>query len=155
MMTNLAAVLETAGRHAESKKIDPAVFVNARLAPDMFPLARQVQIASDTGKVGAARLAGVAAPSFEDNETTLPELVDVTTDREQNGLQANVVIDRQDAARYGVRIQDIDNALNNAFSQRQISTIYSARNQYRVVLEIDTVFMEAFPDSYDRAATTL
>ena len=71
---------------------------------------------------------------------TLPELVDVTTDREQNGLQANVVIDRQDAARYGVQIQDIDNALNNAFSQRQISTIYSARNQYRVVLEIDPLF---------------
>ena len=71
---------------------------------------------------------------------TLPELVDVTTDREQNGLQANVVIDRQDAARYGVKIQDIDNALNNAFSQRQISTIYSARNQYRVVLEIDPLF---------------
>ena len=71
---------------------------------------------------------------------TLPELVDVTTDREQNGLQANVVIDRQDAARYGVKIQDIDNALNNAFAQRQISTIYSARNQYRVVLEIDPLF---------------
>jgi multidrug efflux pump len=71
---------------------------------------------------------------------TLPELVDVTTDREQNGLQANVVIDRPAAARYGVRIQDIDNALNNAFSQRQISTIYSARNQYRVILEVDPLF---------------
>ncbi len=71
---------------------------------------------------------------------TLPELVDVTTDREQNGLQANVVIDRQAASRYGVRIQDIDNALNNAFAQRQISTIYSERNQYRVILEIDPLF---------------
>jgi hydrophobe/amphiphile efflux-1 (HAE1) family protein len=71
---------------------------------------------------------------------TLPELVDVTTDREQNGLQANVLIDRQDAARYGVKIQDIDNALNNAFAQRQISTIYAARNQYRVVLELDPQF---------------
>jgi multidrug efflux pump subunit AcrB len=50
------------------------------------------------------------------------------------------VIDRQDAARYGVKIQDIDNALNNAFAQRQISTIYSARNQYRVILEIDPLF---------------
>ena len=76
MMANLAAVLESAGRHAESKKIDPSVFVNARLAPDMFPLARQVQIASDSAKLGAARLAGVTAPSFEDNETTLPELVE-------------------------------------------------------------------------------
>ena len=70
----------------------------------------------------------------------LPELVDVTTDREQNGLQANVVIDRPAAARLGVRIQDIDNALNNAFSQRQISTIYSERNQYRVILEVDPRF---------------
>ena len=71
---------------------------------------------------------------------SLPELVDVTTDREQNGLQANVVINRNAAARLGVRIQDIDNALNNAFSQRQISTIYSDRNQYRVILEIDPLF---------------
>ena len=70
----------------------------------------------------------------------LPEVVDVTTDREQNGLQANVVIDRIAAARLGVRIQDIDNALNNAFSQRQVSTIYSERNQYSVILEIDPLF---------------
>ena len=70
----------------------------------------------------------------------LPELVDVTTDREQNGLQVNVVIDRLAASRLGVRIQDIDNALNNAFAQRQISTIYSDRNQYRVVLEVDPQF---------------
>jgi hydrophobe/amphiphile efflux-1 (HAE1) family protein len=70
----------------------------------------------------------------------LPELVDVTTDREQNGLQANVVIDRTAASRLGVRIQDINNALNNAFSQRQISTIYSSRNQYRVILEVDPLF---------------
>jgi hydrophobe/amphiphile efflux-1 (HAE1) family protein len=70
----------------------------------------------------------------------LKELVDVSTDREQNGLQANVVIDRVAAARMGVRIQDIDNALNNAFAQRQISTIYSERNQYRVVLEVDPRF---------------
>jgi hydrophobe/amphiphile efflux-1 (HAE1) family protein len=70
----------------------------------------------------------------------LPELADVTTDREQNGLQANVVIDRLATSRLGVRIQDIDNALNNAFAQRQISTIYSDRNQYRVVLEVDPAF---------------
>ena len=70
----------------------------------------------------------------------LPELVDVTTDREQNGLQANVIIDRPAASRYGVKIQDIDNALNNAFAQRQISTIYSERNQYRVILETDPLF---------------
>jgi multidrug efflux pump len=71
---------------------------------------------------------------------SLPELTDVTTDREQNGLQANVVIDRLAASRLGVRIQDIDNALNNAFAQRQVSTIYSERNQYRVILEVDPLF---------------
>ena len=68
---------------------------------------------------------------------TVPGLTDVSTDREAGGLQANVVIDRQSAARLGVSIQSIDDALNNAFSQRQISTIYSARNQYRVILEVD------------------
>jgi hydrophobe/amphiphile efflux-1 (HAE1) family protein len=70
----------------------------------------------------------------------LPELADVNSDREQGGLQANVVIDRQAAARLGVRIQDIDNTLNNAFAQRQISTVYSERNQYRVILEVDPQF---------------
>jgi hypothetical protein len=78
MMTNLAAILEKAAQHAEAKKIDPAVFVGARLAPDMFPLSRQVQIASDTAKIGAARLAAIEAPAFEDNEKTLPELVERT-----------------------------------------------------------------------------
>jgi hydrophobe/amphiphile efflux-1 (HAE1) family protein len=68
---------------------------------------------------------------------TLPGLVDVSTDREQGGLQVDVAIDRTAASRLGVRVQDIANALNNAYSQRQISTLYTQRNQYRVVLEID------------------
>src|SRR5215510_11474435 len=75
MMSNLAVVLEKAAQHAEARKIDPAVFVGARLAPDMFPLSRQVQIASDTAKIGPSRLAGVAPPSWEDSEKTLPELI--------------------------------------------------------------------------------
>ncbi len=65
-------------------------------------------------------------PKVLDRVRQLPGIIDVTTDREQGGLQANVVIDRDMASRLGVRIQDIDNALNDAFSQRQISTIYSA-----------------------------
>jgi multidrug efflux pump len=69
-----------------------------------------------------------------------PGLVDVSTDREQGGLQLNVSIDRTSAARLGVRVQDISDALNNAFAQRQISTIYTQRNQYRVILEIDPKF---------------
>ena len=75
MMNNLAAILEKAAAHAEAKKIDPTVLVNARLYPDMFPLVRQVQIASDSTKGGAARLAGLEPLSYEDNEKTLPELI--------------------------------------------------------------------------------
>ncbi len=75
MMNNLAAVLEKAAAHAEARKIDPEVYVNARLAPDMFPLSRQVQIASDSAKAGAARVAGATPPSFEDDEKTLAELI--------------------------------------------------------------------------------
>jgi hypothetical protein len=75
MMNSLAAILEKAAAHAEAKKIDPEVLVNARLYPNMFPLLRQVQIASDSVKAGAARLAGLEPPSYEDNEKTLPELI--------------------------------------------------------------------------------
>ena len=77
------------------------------------------------------------APRVLEKIQGLPELVDVSTDREQGGLQVNVSIDRTAASRLGVRVQDIANALNNAYSQRQISTLYTQRNQYRVVLEID------------------
>jgi multidrug efflux pump len=76
-------------------------------------------------------------PKVLDRVKDVAGVTDVTTDREQGGLQANVSIDRPAAARLGVRIQDIDNALNDAFSQRQISTIYTQRNQYRVILEVD------------------
>jgi hypothetical protein len=75
-LNNLAFILEKAGQHAEAKKIDPAALVNARLFPDMFPLVKQVQIASDAAKGGAARLAEAQPPSFEDTETTLPQLVE-------------------------------------------------------------------------------
>lgn len=75
MLTNLAAILEKAAAHAEARKFDAAVLVGSRLFPDMFALVRQVQIASDSAKGGAARLAGLEPPPYEDNETTLPELV--------------------------------------------------------------------------------
>jgi multidrug efflux pump len=68
---------------------------------------------------------------------TLPGLVDVSTDRDQGGLEVRVAIDRTAASRLGVRVQDIANALNDAYAQRQISTLYTQRNQYRVILEID------------------
>jgi len=73
-LSSLAAILRKAADHAESKKIDPAVLISARLFPDMFALAKQVQIATDQAKGCAARLAGVDIPSFDDNETTFAEL---------------------------------------------------------------------------------
>jgi multidrug efflux pump len=76
-------------------------------------------------------------PRVQERIRAIPGIIDVSTDREQGGLQANVVIDRTAAARLQVKITDIDNALNNAFSQRQVSTIYGQRNQYRVILEVD------------------
>ena len=75
-LENLAAILEKAAAHAEAKKIAPEVLVNARLFPDMFPLAKQVQIASDSAKGGCARLAQAEIPSYEDNETTFPQLAE-------------------------------------------------------------------------------
>ena len=65
MFGNLSAILDKAAAYAEAKKIDPAVLLNARLAPDMHPLTRQVQIASDAVKGCAARLAGVPAGRAE------------------------------------------------------------------------------------------
>jgi hypothetical protein len=74
MLDNLSGILDKAAAHAEAKKIDPAIFINARLAPDMFPLSRQVQIATDMVKGCTARLAGIEVPGYEDNETTFAEL---------------------------------------------------------------------------------
>lgn len=74
VLGNLSEILDKAAAYAAARKIDPAVLVNARLAPDMLALARQVQIATDGVKGCAARLAGIEIPSFPDVETTFPEL---------------------------------------------------------------------------------
>ena len=74
-LANLSKLLEKAVAHATEKKFESAVLVNARLAPDMLPLSRQVQIACDIVKNGSARLAGQEAPRFEDNESTMDELL--------------------------------------------------------------------------------
>ncbi|HVC37333.1 MAG TPA: DUF1993 domain-containing protein [Gammaproteobacteria bacterium] len=74
MLTNLSAVLKKGEAHAQVKKIDAAVFTGARLAPDMFPLVRQIQIATDQVKGCAARLAGMEVPAFEDKEQTFADL---------------------------------------------------------------------------------
>ena len=73
-LTNLSTILDRAAVHAGAKKFDPAVLVQLRLYPDMYPLVRQVQIACDTAKGAAARLASIDVPKHEDTEATLDEL---------------------------------------------------------------------------------
>jgi multidrug efflux pump len=80
------------------------------------------------------------APIVGKRMETVEGITDVSSDRDPGGLQLTLSIDRQKASMLGVRVQDIDNALNNAFSQRQISIVYTQRNQYMVVLEIDPKF---------------
>jgi hypothetical protein len=71
---NLDAMLDKAAHFADTKKFEMDVLLNARLAPDQFPLTRQIQIACDTAKLGVSRLTGKDAPSHPDTEKTLPEL---------------------------------------------------------------------------------
>lgn len=84
---------------------------------------------------------------------TLDTITDVNTDREQTGLQVNVNIDREAAARLGVEISDVGAALNDAFAQRQIATSYTERNQYRVIFEVEPQFSTA-PDALGRIYVT-
>lgn len=74
MLSNLSHLLDKAQACADAKKFDASVLLQYRLAPDMLPFNRQVQIACDAAKNGAARLAGVEAPKFEDVESTIAEL---------------------------------------------------------------------------------
>jgi multidrug efflux pump len=74
-------------------------------------------------------------PKIQDRIKHVDGVVDVNSDREAGGPQATLTIDRLKAAKYGVAVKDIDNALNDAFSQRAVSTIYDFRNQYNVILE--------------------
>ena len=74
MLDNLSHFLDKAQAHAEARKFDPNVLLQYRLAPDMLPFTRQVLIACDHAKNGVARMSGMEAPKFEDNESTFPEL---------------------------------------------------------------------------------
>ena len=74
ILASVSAILDKAAEHCKVRKIDPAVLLNYRLAPDMFPLTRQVQIMTDQAKGMAARLAGVEVPAYPDTETSFAEL---------------------------------------------------------------------------------
>lgn len=75
-LDSLATILDKAENHATTRKIDPAVLLGARLYPDMFPLIKQVQIATDNAKGCAARLAGREVPRYKDTETSFTELIE-------------------------------------------------------------------------------
>ena len=92
-----------------------------------------------------AKWAPIVAKRFE----TVEGITDVSSDRDAAGLALNLSLDRKTAASLGVQVQDIDNALNNAFSQRQISIIYTQRNQYQIILEVDPR-LQGDPSSLDK-----
>ncbi len=74
MLGNLLVWLDKAEAHAKERRFEPSVYLAARLAPDMLPLTKQIQIACDSVKFGVARLSGIEAPKFEDDEASLAEL---------------------------------------------------------------------------------
>ena len=74
-MTNLAAILEKAAAHADARKFEPAALLTARLFPDMLPLSKQVQLATDSASAGVARLAATEVPAIEHDETSFAALV--------------------------------------------------------------------------------
>jgi hypothetical protein len=74
MLKNLTQWLDKAEAHAQAKKFEPAVYLGSRLAPDMLPFTNQIQIACDAVKFGIARLSGVEAPKFADDEASLADL---------------------------------------------------------------------------------
>jgi multidrug efflux pump len=95
------------------------------------------------------------APLLFEKVRNLPELRDVNTDQQDKGLQAELVIDRDTAGRLGVAAEDIDNALYDAFGQRQVSTMYRPLNQYHVVMEVAPEFQqttEALQNIYLRSS---
>jgi len=79
----------------------------------------------------------------------LPQLTDVNSDQQQKGLETDLVIDRQTAARLGLTVSQIDNTLYDAFGQRQVSVIYTPRNQYHVVMEVAPQYWQS-PDTLDQ-----
>lgn len=86
------------------------------------------------------------APRFVQKLQALPQLQDVASDDQNLGLQARLVIDRDTASRLGIRLQTLDDTLYDAFGQRQISTMFTQSNQYRVVLEVQPQFQDTLQD---------
>src|ERR1700733_15231084 len=86
------------------------------------------------------------APKLLDKMKAMPELRDASTDEQENGLEARLVVDRDTASRLGLTMTDVDNVLYDAFGQREVSTMYTGLNQYYVVMEVDPKYQRD-PDS--------
>lgn len=103
-LSNLRSILAKAEAHAQERKIEPQALLQARLFPDMFPLVRQVQIACDSAKGAAARLAGVEVPSHPDTETTFAELY-ARIDKTRDFVQSVKVEQLQGAAERTIKLE--------------------------------------------------
>jgi len=125
---------------------------------------RAVQDINAGGRPGNAQFQyALLAPDIDELQTwsealvkrlrEQPELADVSSDQQRSGLVTRIVIDRDASARLGISVQTVNQALNNAFAQRQVSVIYRTRNQYRVVLEVDPKLTED-PTQLDRIFVT-
>src|SRR6202012_523283 len=91
-----------------------------------------------------------------DKMKTMPELRDASTDQQENGLEARLIVDRDTASRLGLSMNDVDNVLYDAFGQRQVSTMYTGLNQYYVVMEVDPKYQrdpDALKGIYLRSST--
>jgi hypothetical protein len=132
ILTALSAVLTKAEQHAADKKIEPAALLQARLFPDMFPLARQVQVATDFAKGTCARLAGVDVPKYDDVESSFPEL-------------------RERIAKVLAFIDGLDQDAIGASADRAITTGSGEKTRHFTGQEY--LFHYAFPHFYFHAAT--
>jgi uncharacterized protein len=128
----LSAILAKAAAHAESQQLDPAQYTSARLAADMLPLTSQVFIATDMAKGCAARLAGVDVPTYEDTESTLPE------------LQAR--IEKTVAFLQGFQASQIDGAEGKAITLK-------LRNGERHFIGIDYLLVFVLPNFFFHVTT--
>jgi multidrug efflux pump len=142
-----------------SERKESAEQVIARLRGELAAVAGATLFLQSIGDLGAGGRTGNGAyqytlvgPTFEDlNQWTPkllaalkddPALADVSSDQQNKGLQAQLVIDRDTASRLGITVSQIDNTLYDAFGQRQVSTIYVARNQYHVIMEVAPAYWQ-------------
>ncbi len=114
--------------------------IGARQSPAQYQYTLQSDSLSDLTRF---------APLLTNLMKKMPELTDVNSDQQNNGLEANLVIDRETAARFGITPQTIDNILYDAFGERQIAKTYTSVNQYFVVMEVDPIFWQT-PDGLRR-----